>query len=172
MTRLFTVSVRNGVATMSPVHPLDDIHRLLNDLMEVIGTGKFLPYDKDRAWGGRKTGQIHTDSITKGSGYALVPVLNQRGRGSIEVFCCGNFESGMVPGLDAAAKLAADHGVVAARLKWFSHEMDEHADHAVRLQLKEFTSTTEPCRDSRTPAARSATSRRTRHIRGLRRGSR
>jgi hypothetical protein len=42
------------VPTLGPAHPAAVTAGLFADVIEIAGTGRFLAYDKDRRWAGRK----------------------------------------------------------------------------------------------------------------------
>ena len=52
------------VPTLGPVHPQAVTASLFADLIEVAGTGRLLPYDKDRRWADRKDEHHHAPKMT------------------------------------------------------------------------------------------------------------
>ena len=58
------------VPALGPVHPRAVTASLLADLIEVAGTGRFLPYDKDCRWADRKDEQVLPGAITQEPGLA------------------------------------------------------------------------------------------------------
>jgi GNAT superfamily N-acetyltransferase len=126
------------VPTLGPIHPEENAASLWLDVLSVNGTGEFLPYDKERVWSDKKTSRILTEAITDTDTYLLVPVLDTRGHGRVDLHVYGDIDAGPTVAAEAAAKLAADHGTQTARVCWFRHEPDDRASHTVRIQLKEF----------------------------------
>jgi hypothetical protein len=50
---------------------------VLRDVLAIAGTGQFLPYDKDRRWGGEEDESI-MDGIEVQADDVLIPTLNRR----------------------------------------------------------------------------------------------
>ncbi|PRY56014.1 GNAT family N-acetyltransferase [Glycomyces artemisiae] len=134
--------------SLGPIHPDEDAAAIWSELLATTEAGEYLPYDKDRVWGGRKTARILTKAIVDSDAYVLIPVLNQRGAGTVDLYCYGNLERARRTGGDVGAKLAADHGVARARLVWFGKLPDRHAQRTVRVQLKTFVRGSNSCTDS------------------------
>jgi len=132
------IGTRPYVPTLGPIHPEEIATDLWLDVLKINGTGEFLPYDKDRVWNDTKTSRILTEAITETDSYLLVPVLETRGHGRIDLHVYGDLDAGLSAASEPAAKLAADNGTEAARLCWFGHEPDDRANHTVRIQLAEF----------------------------------
>jgi hypothetical protein len=57
--------------TLGPVHPQAVTASLFADLIEVAGTGRLLPYDKDRRWTDRKDEQVLPEAIIQEPGLAI-----------------------------------------------------------------------------------------------------
>lgn len=53
------------VPTLGPVHSGDPVPDLFVAVVETAGTGRFLPYDKDRRWSGTKTERVLTHAIER-----------------------------------------------------------------------------------------------------------
>ncbi|MCC3762609.1 GNAT family N-acetyltransferase [Glycomyces sp. TRM65418] len=139
------ITATSYLPTLGPIHPHERRPELWQQVLDNNGTGGFLPFDKARVWGGLKQDAILTDRITAGDDFALVPVLDRSGPGTVDVYCYGNLDQAKPRGADLAAKAAADHGTDRARLKWFTTDTAETAaDRAVRIQLKTFEPDTEP----------------------------
>ena len=63
------------IPTLGPVHPQAVTASLFADLIEVAGTGRLLPYDKDRRWTDRKDEQVLPEAIIQEPGLAMIPTL-------------------------------------------------------------------------------------------------
>ncbi|MFE4424569.1 hypothetical protein [Streptomyces sp. NPDC056817] len=87
--------------------------------MEIAGTGRFLPYDKDRRWSNRKAERVLVDAIEHDERQTLLPTLVERGAGVVKVHVYGEAPSSLSAGADPARKLAAVHGAAKARVVWF-----------------------------------------------------
>ena len=64
------------VPTLGPVHPKGIAPGLFADVIEIAGTGRFLPHDKDRRWASRKDEQVLPGAITQEPGLVLIPTLS------------------------------------------------------------------------------------------------
>ncbi|MDT0551006.1 GNAT family N-acetyltransferase, partial [Streptomyces sp. DSM 41529] len=104
------------VPTLGPVHPDALSIDLFEDVLRAADTGGFLPYDKDRRWGGEKDEQVLREDVVHQPQYTLVPTLNLRGRGTVKVFAYGAPDSVVAEAAELAAKLAAVHDVAGARV--------------------------------------------------------
>ncbi|NGO67636.1 GNAT family N-acetyltransferase [Streptomyces boncukensis] len=138
---LHTVITAPYVPTIGPVHPAALSVDLFADIVEVAGTGRFLPYDKDRRWSAYKSDSVLVEEIAHGSGETLVPSLSRRGKGSVAVYVYGARPESRALAADLAAKLATAHGAAQGRVVWFltSDERPPLDVHVTRVQLREFT---------------------------------
>src|ERR1700722_4313747 len=66
------------VPALGPVHPEALTPGLLADVIEMAGTGRFLPHDKDRRWSDRKDEQVITSAIAQEPGLVMIPTLSTR----------------------------------------------------------------------------------------------
>lgn len=132
------------VPTLGPVHPDALTVDLFEDTLRAAVTGDFLPYDKDRRWGGEKDEKVLRDDVVHRPDHTLIPTLTRRGRGTIKVFAYGIPNSVVDEAAELAAKLAAAHDVAGARVV---RPLDPETAHprGTRIQLKDFT--TGPCPD-------------------------
>src|ERR1700722_4761126 len=73
------------VPSLGPVHPQAVTAGLLADVTGIAGTGRFLPYDKDLRWGGRKDGRGLAGAVVREPGLVLIPVLSTRRASSVKV---------------------------------------------------------------------------------------
>lgn len=130
------------VPTLGPVHPDDPVPDLLAAVVETAGTGRFLPYDKDRRWSDTKTERVLTDAIEHDRRQTLIPTLAERGAGTVKVHVYGAAPDGLSAGADLARKLAAVHGAAKARVVWFlgPNQPETYADGvSTRIQVKDFS---------------------------------
>ncbi|MFJ4439529.1 GNAT family N-acetyltransferase [Streptomyces sp. NPDC088923] len=139
------------VPTLGPVHP----HALTVDLFEatllVAADRSFLPYDKDRRWGGEKQEVVLVDDVVHHPGHTLVPTLLTRNRRSVKVFAYGHRSDLLDQAAELAAKLAAVHGAAAARVVRPLAPETPHP-RGVRIQLQDFTA--RPCPPATGPVRR------------------
>lgn len=132
------------VPTLGPVHPDALTVDLFEDTLRAATTGDFLPYDKDRRWGGMKDEKVLRDDVVHQREYTLIPTLSRRGRGTAKVFAYGLRDSVVEEAAELAAKLAAVHDVVSARVvRPLGPETS--SPRCTRIQLKDFT--VGPCPD-------------------------
>ncbi|ASY33536.1 MULTISPECIES: GNAT family N-acetyltransferase [unclassified Streptomyces] len=126
------------VPTLGPVHP----HALSVDLFEatllVASDRRFLPYDKDRRWGGEKQEVVLADDLVHHPDYTLIPTLLTRGRGAVKVFAYGHRSDVPDQAAELAAKLAAVHEAAAARIVRPLAPDTSHP-RGVRIQFQDFT---------------------------------
>ena len=73
------------VPTLGPVHPEAVTADLFADVIQVAGTGRFLPHDKDRRWASHKEEQVLPGPITQEPGLMLVPTLSTRRRSCVKI---------------------------------------------------------------------------------------
>ncbi|MFJ3477352.1 MULTISPECIES: GNAT family N-acetyltransferase [Streptomyces] len=127
------------VPTLGPVHPDALTVGIFEDTLRAADTGGFLPYDKDRRWGGEKDEKVLREDVVHQPGHTLIPTLTRRGgRGTVKVFAYGLRDSVVDEAAELAAKLAAAHDVVNARVVC---PLGPEAAHprGTRIQLKDFT---------------------------------
>lgn len=127
------------VPTLGPVHPDALTVGMFEDTLRAADTGDFLPYDKDRRWGGKKDERVLRSDVVHQPEHTLIPTLTQRGRGTVKVFVYGLRDSVTDEAAELAAKLAAAHDVVNARVVRLLSPETAHP-HGIRIQLKYFTS--------------------------------
>ncbi|NBM15777.1 GNAT family N-acetyltransferase [Streptomyces sp. GC420] len=125
------------VPTLGPVRREDPIPDLFEAVVETAGTGRFLPYDKDRRWADRKTERVLVEDIEHDQERTLVPTLVERGAVTVKVHAYGGDPA---EAADVARRLAEQHGAGAARVVSFlaPQEPEARAVGATRVQLKEF----------------------------------
>ncbi|WP_327322569.1 GNAT family N-acetyltransferase [Streptomyces sp. NBC_01210] len=130
--------------TLGPVHPDALTAGMFEDTLRVADTGDFLPYDKDRRWGGEKDEKVLREDVVHQPEHTLIPTLTRRGRGTVKVFAYGLRDSVVEEAAELAAKLAAAHDMVNARVVRPLGPETAHP-RGTRVQLKDFT--TGPCPD-------------------------
>ncbi|MFJ6786236.1 GNAT family N-acetyltransferase [Streptomyces angustmyceticus] len=126
------------VPTLGPVHPDALTVSRFEDTLRVADTGDFLPYDKDQRWGAEKDEKVLREDVVHQPEHTLIPTLTRRGRGTVKVFAYGLRDSLVNEAADRAAKLAAAHGVLNARVVRPLGPETTHA-RGTRIQLKDFT---------------------------------
>lgn len=129
------------VPTLGPVHPDGLTPALFADVLAVSGTGRFLPYDKDRRWFDAKDERVLPEVIVHRPGLTLVPTHSTRRAGAVKVHLYGPADAHPVAA-ELARKLAADH--VAGRASVVAFQVPGAATTVVdgastRVQLREFT---------------------------------
>lgn len=125
------------VPTLGPIHPDALTVGIFEDTLRAAATGDFLPYDKDRRWGGEKDEKVLREDVLHQPEHPLIPTLTRRGHGIVKVYAYGLRDSVVDEAAELATKLATVHGVASAR--------GSYAPSApgTRIQLVEFT--TGPC---------------------------
>ncbi|MGW3556762.1 GNAT family N-acetyltransferase [Streptomyces sp. NPDC000963] len=132
------------VPTLGPVHPDALTVGLFEDVLRAAGTGDFLPYDKDRRWGGEKDEKVLREDMIHRPERTLVPTLTRRGRGTVKVFAYGLRDSVVAEAAELAVKLAAVHDVAGARVVRPLGPGIAHPQ-GTRIQMKDFAAG--PCPD-------------------------
>ncbi|MFD4232813.1 GNAT family N-acetyltransferase [Streptomyces sp. NPDC058542] len=130
------------VPTLGPVHPDALSVGIFEDILRAADTGDFLPYDKDRRWGGEKDEKVLREDVVHQPEHTLIPTLARRGRGTVKVFAYGLRDSVIDEAAELATKLAAAHDVVGSRVVRPLGPETAHPP-GTRIQLKDFT--TGPC---------------------------
>ncbi|MEU6124613.1 GNAT family N-acetyltransferase [Streptomyces sp. NPDC047123] len=130
------------VPTLGPIHPDALTVSVFEDILRAADTGDFLPYDKDRRWGGEKDEKVLREDVVHQPEHTLIPTLSRRGRGTVKVFAYGLPDSVVDEAAELAAKLAAAHDVAGARIV---RPLGPETTHprGTRIQLKDFTAA--PC---------------------------
>ncbi|MFD5203813.1 GNAT family N-acetyltransferase [Streptomyces sp. NPDC058375] len=130
------------VPTLGPVHPDALSANLFEDVLRAADTGDFLPYDKDRRWGGEKDEKVLREDVVHQPDRTLVPTLARRGRGTVKVYAYGPRDSVVDEAAELAAKLATVDDAAGARVV---RPLGPETTHprGTRIQLKDCT--TGPC---------------------------
>ncbi|MDQ0934510.1 GNAT family N-acetyltransferase [Streptomyces turgidiscabies] len=131
------------VPTLGPVHPHVLTVDLFEDTLQAAVTDRsFLHYDKDRRWGSEKDETVLHGDVVHQPGHTLIPALARRGRGTVKVFAYGHRDSVVDEAAELAAKLAAVHDTVNARVvRPLGPETE--SPRGTRIQLQDFTA--RPC---------------------------
>ncbi|MGW6773120.1 GNAT family N-acetyltransferase [Streptomyces sp. NPDC055037] len=134
------------VPTLGPIHPDALTVSVFEDILRAADTGDFLPYDKDRRWGGEKDEKVLREDVVHQPEHTLIPTLSRRGRGTVKVFAYGLPDTIVDEAAELAAKLAATHDVVHARVV---RPLGPETTHprGTRIQLKDFTAGPCPASD-------------------------
>lgn len=122
------------VPTLGPVHPRALSAELFGAVVDVAGTGRFLPYDKDRRWSSTKDEQIHGRIIHE-PGLTIIPTLSTRRHGLVKIHYYGEstlMTSGMA---EWSRTWSATFGKARGRVIWFQDTPDNAS---TRLMLKTF----------------------------------
>jgi hypothetical protein len=108
------------VPSLGPVHPEAVTPGLLADVTEIAGTGRFLPYDKDLRWGGRKDESVLAGAVVQEPGLVLVPVLSTRRASCVKV-CVYSRDprEALSQAAELGRRLCARHDAGKGRLVWF-----------------------------------------------------
>ncbi|MCT6780104.1 GNAT family N-acetyltransferase [Streptomyces sp. CS7] len=131
------------VPTLGPIHPDVLSTDLFEDVLRAADTGDFLPYDKDRRWGGEKDEKVLRSDVVHQPERTLIPTLTRRGRGTVKVFAYGHRDSVVNEAAELAAKLAAQYDAFNAKVVR-PLGPDTGSPRGTRIQLKRFTDRTCP----------------------------
>lgn len=134
------------VPTLGPVHPDALTVGVFENVLRVADSGGFLPYDKDRRWGGEKAERVLREDVVHQAERTLVPTVTRRGRGSVKVFAYGMRDSVVDEAAELATKLAAWHDVPGTRVVRPLGPETAHP-RGTRIQLKDFTTSLCPAPD-------------------------
>ncbi|MFJ3224289.1 GNAT family N-acetyltransferase [Streptomyces sp. NPDC086783] len=125
------------VPTLGAVHPGSPLPDLFTAVVAAAGTGRFLPYDKDRRWSVRKEERVLVDAIEHDRRRTLVPTFLERDAGTVRVHVYRDDAAAVY----LAQHLADVHGAARARVVSFlpPGDPEQHAQGGTRVQLKDFT---------------------------------
>jgi len=106
--------------TLGPVHPQAVTASLFADLIEVAGTGRLLPYDKDRRWADRKDEQVLPEAIIQEPGLAMIPTLHTGRASCIRVYIYSRQPQGALnQAAEFGRRLREQHDAGKGRFTWF-----------------------------------------------------
>jgi GNAT superfamily N-acetyltransferase len=128
------------VPTLGPVHPEAIAPELFADVIGIAGTGRFLPYDKDRRWAGRKDEQVLAGAITQEPGLVLVSAMNSR-RHTVKIHIYSQHPRGARSrAAELGRRLCGEHAAGEGRLVWFLSPGSEPdpAAACTRIQMRTF----------------------------------
>jgi GNAT superfamily N-acetyltransferase len=129
------------VPTLGPAHPGTITPGLFADVTRIAGTGRFLPHDKDRRWGGRKDGHLLAGAITQEPGLILIPAFSTR-RQCVKVHVYSQQpRAALSQGAALAGRLCEEHGARTGRIIWFlppGSDPDPVAA-CTRIQMRTFS---------------------------------
>jgi GNAT superfamily N-acetyltransferase len=107
------------VPTLGPARPEAIAPGLFADVIGIAGTGRFLPYDKDRRWAGRKDEQVLAGTITQEPGLVLIPALSSR-RHTVKIHIYSQHpRAALSRAAELGRRLCDEHAAGKGRLVWF-----------------------------------------------------
>lgn len=77
------------VPTLGATHPAVVNAGLLDAVMSVAGTGRFLPFDKDQRWMAIKDEQVIPGEVIHQPGLTIIAAVSTRGRGALKIYHYG-----------------------------------------------------------------------------------
>jgi hypothetical protein len=107
------------VPTLGPVHPMAMSPALFEAVVGISGTGRFLPYDKDRRWSNRKDETILVGEISHEPQQTIIPTLSRRAHGAVKIHHLGAAVPDIEAAGESAGKLRAEYGVESGSVVWF-----------------------------------------------------
>ncbi len=114
---------------------------LFADIVQIAGTGRFLPYDKDRRWTARKDDHVLAEAIIQEPGLVFVPTLSTSRRTCIKIHIYSHDPHGaLARAAEVARRLCREHDARTARLIWFLPPGSEPHPVAActRIQMRTF----------------------------------
>ena len=124
------------VPTLGPVAPAALAPGMFRDIVAVSGTGRFLPYDKDRRWSDRKNEHVLVGEITHAPAATVIPTLSSTGSGLIKIHHYGARHPDLGRMTAYGQELSARYGAAHHRITWC--QQTPHGARG-RLLLKTFT---------------------------------
>jgi GNAT superfamily N-acetyltransferase len=128
------------VPTLGPAHPQDITPGLFADVIQIAGTGRFLPHDKDRRWTGHKDEQVLTGAITQEPGLVMIPVWSSRRRCVKVCVYSTHPRAALSQAARLCTQLCGQHAAAQGRIVWFlppGSDPDPVAA-CTRIQLRTF----------------------------------
>ncbi|MGH3773072.1 MAG: GNAT family N-acetyltransferase [Pseudonocardiaceae bacterium] len=122
------------VPTLGPVHPRALSAELFDAVVDVAGTGKFLPHDKDRRWSSTKDEQI-SGMIIHEPGLTIIPTLSTRRKSLVKIYHYGESAPMTSEVIEWSRTWSATFGKARGRVIWFQGTPDGAS---TRLMLKTF----------------------------------
>jgi GNAT superfamily N-acetyltransferase len=142
------------VPALGPAHPQAITPGLFDDVIEIAGTGRFLPHDKDLRWADRKDEQVLPESTIQGPSLVMIPTLRTGRASCIRVYIYSRQpQSALNQAAALGRRLCEQHDAAKGRLTWFlppGSDPDPIAA-CTRTQMRTFSST-QPDTGSEAPA--------------------
>lgn len=118
------------VPTLGPMHPDAVAETVFADIFAVAGTGRFLPYDKARLWGGHKDEQVLLDAVIHEPRRTLIPTVTRRGD-TVRTYCFGDVEQDHAA--EVTAKARANIGATKSRIVRFDPAKADRSANGILL---------------------------------------
>ncbi|HEU5389259.1 MAG TPA: hypothetical protein VFV73_25505 [Streptosporangiaceae bacterium] len=130
------------VPALGPVHRAAVTPGLFANVIEIAGTGRFLPHDKDRRWAGRKDEHVLAEAITAEPGLVLIPALSTRRASCVKVHIYSQDPRGALSrAAELGRRLCEQHDAGKGWLAWFlppGSDPDPVAA-CTRIQMRTFS---------------------------------
>jgi GNAT superfamily N-acetyltransferase len=130
------------VPTLGPAHPAAVTPGLFDEVIEIAGTGRFLPHDKDRRWADRKDEQVLTGAVTYEPGLVLIATLSTRRDSCVKVYVYSRDpRSALSRAAELGRRLGDEHDAGKGRLIWFLPPRSDPDPVAActRIQMRTFS---------------------------------
>ena len=89
-------------------------------MCEIAGTGRFLPYDKDRRWTDRKDEHVLPRAIIQEPGLVMIPTLRTGRASCVRVYIYSRQpQSALNQAGEVGRRLCEQHDAAKGRLTWF-----------------------------------------------------
>ncbi len=129
------------VPTLGPVHPGAVAPGLFDDVIDIAGTGRFLPHDKDCRWASRKDEQVLAGAIIQESGLVLVPTLSTRRSTCVKVHVYSKDPREVLGrAAELGKRLCNEHDAGKGQLVWFlpPGSVPDPVAACTRIQMRTF----------------------------------
>ncbi|HWR48444.1 MAG TPA: GNAT family N-acetyltransferase [Pseudonocardiaceae bacterium] len=93
---------------------------LFNAVVDIAGTDRFLPYDKDRRWSNKKDERVIVGEIVHEPGLTVIPT-STRGRDLVKIHYCGDSPPRRSELTRWTRKRCAIFGAATGRVIWFQN---------------------------------------------------
>jgi GNAT superfamily N-acetyltransferase len=140
--RLQPVMTAPYVPTLGPAHPAAVTPGLFDEVIEIAGTGRFLPHDKDRRWADRKDEQVLTGAVTHEPGLVMIATLSTRRDSCVKVYVYSQDPRGALSrAAELGRRLGDEHDTAKGRLIWFlpSGSDPDPVAACTRIQMRTFS---------------------------------
>jgi GNAT superfamily N-acetyltransferase len=128
------------VPALGPVHPQAVDSGLFGDVIEIAGTGRFLPHDKDRRWADRKDEQVLPEAIIQEPGLVMIPALSTGRASCVRVYIYSQQpQSALTQAAALGRRLCEQHDAAKRRLTWFLPPGSDPVAACTRTQMHTFT---------------------------------